>query len=1009
MLSPITNATPPADGEAVVTGPKGPSPSDDVAMNTPDTLPPAAAHIADPADVPTPSSLSTASPAPTSTPVTDPSHTAKEEFQRHDQQQRFQRLNYLLQKSTVYANFLTSKLEQQQREQRERAAAAASTTSPSTPSGSKENTDALATPTGKRRGRKRKGEALTPKGGAYKISDVITDAHVLDAATVRAQGAGASETPAAVRPSPSARQPALVTGGTMREYQLAGLEWMVSLYENGLNGILADEMGLGKTLQTISFLAFLRERQVWGPFLVVCPLSTLSNWVNEFQRFTPDIPVLLYHGLPEERSRLRRRRLATEGPTFPVVCTTYELVMNDRKYLARYRWKYIIVDEGHRLKNLNCKLVQELKTYRSANRLLLTGTPLQNRISELWALLNFLLPEIFDDPASFESWFDFSNLDDVSGQSRIVSEEASHSIVSKLHHILKPFLLRRLKSDVEKDLPKKREYVIYAPLTHLQTSYYNAIRRGEIREFIAGRLTAETKEGSADGDKDTYLDDDEATLLGGSPSKADQEPVEAGESDDKDPAATSPAPSPADPDTTAVSDVTVTPAPRRSSRRGTRVSDNLDDDMEFDDHMHRLEAAAALKAEREAENWARINRLATSVNSSDATRAVNRGHLQMKMVQMLKTCNHPYLFDYPLDPTTGEMVVNDHLIFSAGKLMLLDRLLPQLFRRGHRVLIFSQMTRMLDILECYVRDLRGWDCCRIDGNVQQDERRSNIDRFNSDPSIKVFLLSTRAGGLGINLTAADTVILHDSDWNPQMDLQAQDRVHRIGQTKPVIIYRLVTANSVERHVLNRANSKRKLERLVIHKSKFKGGASAAAATAAGSSVPPPLGTAPSASQPMSKMTADELAAVLTADEHEHVMLSPQVTQILQTLEAKAKAEGATGITVRADAGTKKEVPTESSSSSSSPPAKRARSARTAAKPKSKGQTPEFDPATATAQELYDYCLAQILSDADLDRLLDRSEAAYACSTEKDSGNLFAAVEPVADVQNDALATKTECE
>lgn len=171
----------------------------------------------------------------------------------------------------------------------------------------------------------------------------------------------------------SARQPILVTGGVMRDYQLAGLEWMVSLYENGLNGILADEMGLGKTLQTISFLAFLRTKGVLGPFLIAAPLSTVANWVNEVHRFTPDIPVLLYHGSKDERAALRSKHLGKVDKKFPIVVTSYEIIMNDRKFLQKYMWKYIVVDEGHRLKNLNCRLIRELKSYSSANRLLLTG------------------------------------------------------------------------------------------------------------------------------------------------------------------------------------------------------------------------------------------------------------------------------------------------------------------------------------------------------------------------------------------------------------------------------------------------------------------------------------------------------------------------------------------------------------------------------------------------------------------------------------------------------------
>lgn len=189
-------------------------------------------------------------------------------------------------------------------------------------------------------------------------------------------------------------------------------------------------------------------------------------------------------------------------------------------------------------------------------------------------------------------------------------------------------------------------------------------------------------------------------------------------------------------------------------------------------------------------------------------------------MQLRKACNHPFLFDWPIDPKTNTPVLNEQLATQSGKVLLLDRLLTALFDRGHKVLVFSQMTKMLDILEDWATEIKGWPVCRIDGSVPQDSRRQQIDDFNETNSkYKLFLLSTRAGGLGINLTSADTVVIFDSDWNPQMDLQAQDRVHRIGQTKPVLIYRLVAANTVEAKMLERATAKRRLEKLVIHKGK----------------------------------------------------------------------------------------------------------------------------------------------------------------------------------------------
>ncbi|KAK9764296.1 putative ATPase [Basidiobolus ranarum] len=517
-------------------------------------------------------------------------------------------------------------------------------------------------------------------------------------------------------------------------------------------------MGLGKTLQTISFLAYLRERNVWGPFLVIAPMSTLANWVSEFNRFTPTIPVVLYHGSIEERAHIRRKRMSKLGETFPVVVTSYELIMNDRKFLQKYAWKYLVIDEGHRIKNMNCKLVRELKSYHSANRLLLTGTPLQNNLLELWSLLNFLLPDIFDSVEIFQSWFDFNDLNEQKGKDKVISDESQHNIISKLHHILKPFLLRRLKLDVEFQLPKKREYVLYAPMTAKQKEYYDATLNGQIHEFLKKRLGIVEGKAESDGD-----------------------------------------------------DMDANRSRRRSATKNTNYAEISDE--EFFDQNESIE---------EFEDSEAMPVPMPMTKDTPNQKVFKHMKLQTIMMQLCKICNHPYLFDGPYDDKTGYLNVTEEVQSSSGKMILLNQLLTTLIGRGHRILIFSQMTKMLDIIEDWLMILKGWKCCRIDGSIHQEERREQIHEFNTDHSIEIFLLSTRAGGLGINLTAADTVILFDNDWNPQMDLQAQDRVHRIGQTKPVIVYRFVTSNSVEAQILERANSKRTLEKLVIHKRQFKG-------------------------------------------------------------------------------------------------------------------------------------------------------------------------------------------
>ncbi|KAJ2503296.1 putative ATPase [Coemansia sp. RSA 1972] len=671
-----------------------------------------------------------------------------------EEKQRMQRLNFLLEKSAAYVTFVARRLEDKRAEKRQVKRPA--------PEAKK----------GKRKTKKQR----------------IADSEAKDADESEAKDEDEERIINGQRVS--ARQPRAISGGIMKDYQLEGMEWLASLYENGLNGILADEMGLGKTLQTIAFLAYLRERQVWGPFLVLCPLSTLANWASEFYRFAPQTPVLMYHGTPDERRTLRRKHLRTLDRNFPIVITTYEISMRDKQALQRFAWKFIIVDEGHRIKNMNCKLIRDLKSYQSTNRLLLSGTPLQNSLSELWSLLNFLLPDIFDDLDSFQAWFDFDDIADASGQSRIISQETSGSVVSKLHSILQPFLLRRLKSDVEKHLPPKREYLLACPMAPLQFEYYQAIRGPNLRAFL----------------EDRFASDDQQTLVPNTP-----EP-------------------------------TLKPKPRNTRASGC------------DEQQRRLVAEAEqflgvslggsrakpAKSYRETEDddpfdLPSDSELAANKDSADAEGAasglarlkaavqVRQLNLQFRLMQQRKVCQHPYLFDFPVtdqsDPESPYLI-DEQIVRTSGKLLVLDRLLPALFARGHRVLVFSQFARVLDILECYA-ELRKWDFCRIDGSVAQTDRQEAIVRFNTS-QIPLFFLTTRSGGLGINLTSADTVVLFDSDWNPQQDLQAQDRVHRIGQTKPVIVYRLTIAGSCENAMLSRAKAKRKLEKLVIHERRFKG-------------------------------------------------------------------------------------------------------------------------------------------------------------------------------------------
>lgn len=464
-------------------------------------------------------------------------------------------------------------------------------------------------------------------------------------------------------------QPSCIQG-KMRDYQLAGLNWLIRLYENGINGILADEMGLGKTLQTISLLGYLHEfRGITGPHMVVAPKSTLGNWMNEIRRFCPVLRAVKFLGNPEERRYIRDELLV--AGKFDVCVTSFEMAIKEKSALRRFSWRYIIIDEAHRIKNENSLLSKTMRLYNTNYRLLITGTPLQNNLHELWSLLNFLLPEIFSSAETFDEWFQISG------------ENDQQEVVQQLHKVLRPFLLRRLKSDVEKGLPPKKETILKVGMSQMQKNYYRALLQKDLEVVNAG------------GERKRLL--------------------------------------------------------------------NI-------------------------------------------------------AMQLRKCCNHPYLFQgaEPGPPyTTG-----DHLIINAGKMVLLDKLLPKLKERDSRVLIFSQMTRLLDILEDYLM-FRGYLYCRIDGNTGGEERDASIDAFNKPGSEKfVFLLSTRAGGLGINLATADVVILYDSDWNPQVDLQAQDRAHRIGQKKEVQVFRFCTEYTIEEKVIERAYKKLALDALVIQQGRL---------------------------------------------------------------------------------------------------------------------------------------------------------------------------------------------
>ncbi|XP_041000945.1 chromatin structure-remodeling complex protein SYD isoform X4 [Juglans microcarpa x Juglans regia] len=472
-----------------------------------------------------------------------------------------------------------------------------------------------------------------------------------------------------------AEQPSSLLGGKLREYQMNGLRWLVSLYNNHLNGILADEMGLGKTVQVISLICYLMEtKNDRGPFLVVVPSSVLPGWESEINFWAPGVLKIVYAGPPEERRRLFKEKIFHRK--FNVLLTTYEYLMNkhDRPKLSKIDWHYIIIDEGHRIKNASCKLNAELKHYQSSHRLLLTGTPLQNNLEELWALLNFLLPNIFNSSEDFSQWFNkpFQSNGDNSPDEALLSEEENLLIINRLHQVLRPFVLRRLKHKVENQLPEKVERLI-----RCEASAYQKL------------------------------------LM-------------------------------------------------------KRVEENLG-----------------------------------SIGASKA-RTVHNSVMELRNI-----CNHPYLSQ--LHAEEVDNLIPQHylppIIRLCGKLEMLDRLLPKLKATDHRVLFFSTMTRLLDVMEEYL-NLKQYRYLRLDGHTSGGDRGALIDLFNrQDSPFFIFLLSIRAGGVGVNLQAADTVIIFDTDWNPQVDLQAQARAHRIGQKREVLVLRFETVQTVEEQVRAAAEHK----------------------------------------------------------------------------------------------------------------------------------------------------------------------------------------------------------
>ncbi|XP_056150426.1 chromatin-remodeling ATPase INO80 [Lampris incognitus] len=749
-----------------------------------------------------------------------------------------------------------------------------------------------------------------------------------------------------------------IFNGKLKGYQLKGMNWLANLYEQGINGILADEMGLGKTVQSIALLAHLAERDnIWGPFLIISPASTLNNWHQEFTRFVPKFKVLPYWGNPHDRKVIRKfwsqKTLYTQNAPFHVVITSYQLVVQDVKYFQRVKWQYMVLDEAQALKSSTSVRWKILLQFQCRNRLLLTGTPIQNTMAELWALLHFIMPTLFDSHEEFNEWFSKDIESHAENKSAIDENQ-----LSRLHMILKPFMLRRIKKDVENELSDKIEILTYCQLTCRQRLLYQALRnkisiedllqssmgtaqqahsttsslmnlvmqfrkvcnhpdlferqetrspfhmslkpyfmlkflyrQGLLHTFSQNKLLQVLlspfspnhiqqslfhRRGNDQGSCFSFL-----RFIDVSPAEMSNLMLQGTlvrwlalflalkaayrlhhqrlfglEKEGMDGASLWPR-------SMCLSHRDLILWPDRPTAFPNTHTSPVLQALVFTAHkqgvvghrdvvIHSRNAAVSTLrpcqltllpkflltttprvtampmerycADRSAEYEWRLTRSGGGVVSkqcffygspelaSDWCTSANTFHPQTPGGVMALYPRHGWSFIRIPD--------KESLITESGKLRTLDVLLSRLKAQGHRVLIYSQMTRMIDLLEEYMVH-RKHTYMRLDGSSKISERRDMVADFQSRTDIFVFLLSTRAGGLGINLTAADTVIFYDSDWNPTVDQQAMDRAHRLGQTKQVTVYRLICQGTIEERILQRAKEKSEIQRVVISGGNFK--------------------------------------------------------------------------------------------------------------------------------------------------------------------------------------------
>ncbi|EPS43194.1 hypothetical protein H072_2826 [Dactylellina haptotyla CBS 200.50] len=706
--------------------------------------------------------------------------------------------------------------------------------------------------------------------------------------------------------------------GTLREYQHHGLEWLANLYENGTNGILADEMGLGKTIQTIALISHLATSYgIWGPHLVVVPTSVILNWEMEFKKWAPGFKIMTYYGSREERQEKRKGWMDYDA--WDVCITSYQLVVQDAQPFKRRSWHYLILDEAHNIKNFRSQRWQTLLNFKAHSRLLLTGTPLQNNLIELWSLLYFLMPSGsgmsnvmphgFTNLKEFQEWF-ARPVDQLIEGGREGMDEESRDSIKKLHTILRPYLLRRLKKDVEKQMPEKHEHIVWCRLSKRQRFLYDDfMSRAQTRETLTTGnylsiinclmqlrkvcnhpdlfetrpiVTSYAMRKSAIADfeikelfvrkklfQESVFDEINLDTLNLNIAKAESKTRILTDSTSKLVAQRA--------INEHIADLEQEIQPRlqpdfTSSKTFNAYISNIDKMYHLEiikqrkylnnircrerpiygTDLHKAcsigaqpSYTSAMPAARKKQTdwlWNRV-RVLEDITPTLASRAEEFDTVIQKfgcVTPAVVVSDLPSIAVTPLGQEVVKLVkakkLDDPfhrsrnrlsiafpdkrlLQYDCGKLQKLDTLLRHLQEGGHRALIFTQMTKVLDILEQFL-NIHGHRYLRLDGATKVEQRQILTERFNNDNRILVFILSTRSGGLGLNLTGADSVIFYDLDWNPAMDKQCQDRCHRIGQTRDVHIYRFVSEFTIESNILRKSTQKQMLDDVVIQEGEF---------------------------------------------------------------------------------------------------------------------------------------------------------------------------------------------